>query len=113
GPIDVTRVDGQHVIVGRDEDDDRRVLDALFGDLDVVPIHVAEVGEYFVAAAMASSGIAMTLMPIMAIPASYPLVDKRLSQPLEKRTFLATRRDGVHADVAAFRRTRLAVIRRR
>jgi len=111
-PIDLTQLDGQHLIVGRVEDDDRRVLDALFGDLDVVPIHVAEVGEYFVAAAMASSGIAMTLMPIMAIPASYPLVAKRLSQPLERRVFLATRRDEEHAAVAAFRRTTLEVIRR-
>lgn len=102
-PVDLTRLDGQALIVGRVEDDDRQVLDELFAKMDVTPVHVAEVGEYFIAAAMASSGIAVTLMPVMAIPAGYSLVTKRLEQDLERRVFLATREGDDSIAVAAFR----------
>lgn len=111
-PVALAQLHEQDLIVGRIEDDDRRVLGALFDEMDVVPVHVAEVGEYFVAAAMASSGIAVTLMPVMAIPTGYSLVAKRLNQHLERRVFLATRQNEEHAAVDAFRRTTLEVIER-
>lgn len=79
--------------------------------MDVVPAHVAEVGEYFIAAAMASSGIAVTVMPVMAIPAGYSLVTKRLEQDLERRVFLATREGDDSVAVAAFREMAFQVMR--
>lgn len=109
-PVGLARLDGQALIVGRVEDDDRRVLDGLFAGLGVEPVHVAEVGEYFVAAAMTSSGIAVTLMPVMAIPAGYSLVRKRLRQKLERRVFLATREGDDSLAVSAFRRTAFRVL---
>lgn len=110
-PVDLERLDGQALIVGRVEDDDRRVLDAIFADMSVAPAHVAEVGEYFVAAAMVSSGIAVTLMPVMAIPMGYSLVTKRLHQILERRVFLATREGDDSVAVAAFRQTTMQLLR--
>lgn len=110
-PVDLTSLDGQALIVGRVEDDDRQVLDELFAKMGVVPVQVAEVGEYFIAAAMASSGIAVTLMPVMAIPAGYSLVTKRLEQDLERRVFLATREADESVAVAAFREMAFHVMR--
>lgn len=110
-PVDLTRLDGQALIVGRVEDDDRQVLDGLFANMGVAPVHVAEVGEYFIAAAMASSGIAITLMPVMAVPAGYSLVTKRLEQDLERRVFLATREGDDSVAVAAFREMAFQVMR--
>lgn len=110
-PVDLARLHEQALIVGRVEDDDRRVLDSIFADLGVTPIQVAEVGEYFVAAAMASSGIAVTLMPVLAIPAGYSLVTKRLRQNLERRVFLATREMDDSAAVAAFRQMTMQLSR--
>lgn len=109
-PVDLSRLDGEALIVGRAEDDDRQVLDELFASMSVVPVHVAEVGEYFIAAAMASSGIAITLMPHMAIPAGYPLVTKALAQTLERRVFLVTRDGDDSAAVSAFREMAFAVM---
>ncbi|MDN5833756.1 MAG: LysR family transcriptional regulator [Brevibacterium sp.] len=111
-PVDLAQLHQQDLIVGRVEDDDRYVLDALFDELEVLPVHVAEVGEYFVAAAMASSGIAVTLMPELAIPTGYSLVTKRLNRRLERRVFLITRQNEDHAAVDAFRRTTFEVIER-
>lgn len=111
-PIDLERLHGQSLIVGRVEDDDRRVLDELFNDIGVVPVHVAEVGEYFVAAAMTSSGMAVTLMPTMAIPAGYSLVSRKLRQKLERHVFLATRDGDDSAAVSAFRQSAFRVMRR-
>lgn len=110
-PVDLRQLHEQPLIVGRVEDDDRHVLDALFGQLEVRPVQVAEVGEYFVAAAMASAGVAATLMPVMAIPAGYELVTKQLSQRLERRVFLAVRANDDHAAVEAFRTAAFAVAR--
>lgn len=111
-PVDLKRLHGQSLIVGRVEDDDRRVLDELFSDIGVVPVHVAEVGEYFIAAAMTSSGMAVTVMPAMAIPAGYSLVRRRLTHKLERRVFLATREGDDSAAVSAFRQTAFRVMQR-
>lgn len=102
-PVDVAHLDGQALIVGRAADDDRRVLDALFSELGTTPVQVAEVGEYFVAASMTSSSMAVTLMPAMAVPAGYALVTRRLRQRLERRVFLVTRQGDDSAAVSAFR----------
>lgn len=109
-PVDLARLHGQALIVGRVEDDDRRVLDALFVELGAEPVQVAEVGEYFIAAAMTSSGMAVTLMPEMAIPAGYALASKRVRQKLERHVFLSTRQGDDSAAVAAFRQTAFTVM---
>lgn len=103
GPIDLADLHDEQLIVGRIEDDDRQVLDEIFCEMRVRPNHIAEVGECFVAAAMASSGMAVTLMPEMAIPPGYSLVQKELVQHLMRRVFLVTRADDDSAAVAAFR----------
>lgn len=109
-PVDLARLHGQALIVGRVEDDDRRVLDALFMELGAEPVQVAEVGEYFIAAAMTSSGMAVTLMPEMAIPAGYALARRRLRQKLERHVYLSTRKGDDSAAVTAFRQTAFTVM---
>ena len=90
-PVDLRSLEAKNLIVGKAEDDDRPQIDALFEAIGVVPTYVAEIGEYFVAGAMASSGIAATLIPKLAVPPGYEITSKRISQDLHRNVFIAVR----------------------
>lgn len=90
-PVDLRSLEAKNLIVGKSEDDDRPQSDGLFESLGVEPTYVAEIGEYFVAGAMASSGIAATLIPKLAVPLGYEITSKRISQDLHRNVFIAVR----------------------
>lgn len=110
-PVDLRSLEGKALIVGKAEDDDRSQTDSLFESLGVDPTYVAEIGEYFVAGAMASSGIAATLIPRMAVPPGYEITCKPIAQDFHRNVYIAVRKEPHSPVLQAFCENIFAAIR--